>query len=284
VVAAWQLLQLGLSYAAISKRRTAGLLHRIYHGVYSVGHRRLTVDGRRMAAVLAGGPGAALGHHSAGAAWGLLRTTRTRFDVIRPGRGTLHRAGLHVHRTRRLPPADLTTLRGIPITTVARTLLDLGAVLDAHRLERAIHEAEVLGLLDMREIEATIARNNGHRGVGCLRAALAQPSPGTTRTELEDRFLGLCRRAGLPLPALNARIVTPEGTFEVDALWPAEKLIVELDGGAAHRTRRAFEDDRRRDAALAAAGYLVVRLTWRRVTEDAGEVARQLRRILALRR
>jgi very-short-patch-repair endonuclease len=174
-------------------------------------------------------------------------------------------------------------LRAIAITTVARTLLDLAAVLDAHRLERALHGAEVLELLDLREIEATIARNPGQRAVGRLRAALAQPSPGATRSQLEKRFLELCHHFDLLLPILNARIATAEGTFEVDTLWPAQKLIVELDGGAVHRTRRAFEEDRRRDAALAAEGYLVVRLTWTRIVEDAEGVVDELRRILAIR-
>ncbi|MEA2271603.1 MAG: hypothetical protein QOI98_311 [Solirubrobacteraceae bacterium] len=141
----------------------------------------------------------------------------------------------------------------------------------------------MLQLLDVGEIEATIARNNGHRGVGRLRAAMTEPSPGATREDLENHFLELCRNADLRIPALNARVATRDGTFEVDALWPDAKLIVELDGGAVHRTRRAFEEDRRRDAALAAEGYLVVRLTWRRITQEGPAVVDQLRRILAAR-
>jgi hypothetical protein len=283
-VISWaQLCGLGLTPRMIRYRVGIGRLHGLFAGVYTAGHQLLSLDGRRMAAVLACGPKAVLSGRAAAAAWGLMPGAPSRIDVLTPDRGRKGAAGIALHRARRLDPKDVTTLRGIPITTVARTLLDLAVVLNGHRLERAIHEAEVLQLLDMGAVGGCVNRSNGHRGTGRLLAAFSMPDPGDTRPGFEDLFLALWRPTKLPLPAFNAMVTTCARVYEVDVLWPDAKLVVELDGGAAHRTRRAFEGDRRRDAALAAEGYLVVRLTWRRLTEEGDAVIGELRRILALR-
>jgi very-short-patch-repair endonuclease/predicted transcriptional regulator of viral defense system len=277
VVSLAQLEAVGLGARGAQQRATRGRLHRIHLGVYAVGHAVLGADGRRMAAVLACGPEAVLSHRSAAAAWGLRPSDRARHEVSTPQRGRRSLPGIEVHGVRTLAHDDVTELRGIPMTTVARTLVDLAAVLPTPALERALREAEVLRVLDARAVLAA-ARNR--RGTARLRRVLAEPDPGPTRSALEERFLALCRRRGLPPPRLNVLV----GRLEVDALWPAERLIVELDGAAVHATRRAFDADRRRDAALVAAGYAVLRLTWLRVVYEADVVADEVRRALALRR
>jgi very-short-patch-repair endonuclease len=224
-----------------------------------------------------------LSHRSAAAAWGVRPTARARIEVTVPRQ--TGRAGppkVELHRVRRLAPDDVTHLRDIPMTTVARTLVDLAAVLTPDALRRAVHQAEVAQLLDVTAARAAIERAPGRAGTRRLRAVLSVPAPGRTRSELESAFLQLCRRAELPIPRIN-RHVDAGDLLEVDALWPDERLIAELDGGAAHRTTYAFENDRRRDAALAAHGYLVVRFTWQRITNAPQDVIGELRRILALR-
>jgi very-short-patch-repair endonuclease len=283
VVSSAQLRALGLGTRAVHHRAATGRLHRVHRGVYAVGHASLSLDARRMAAVLACGPVALLSHRSAAAAWGLRATSHARWDIATPRRGRRSLPGIELHEARGLAREDATTLRGIPITSVPRTLVDLAAVLPPGALERAVHEAEVLRLLDVTAVEAVLARSPGRRGTGRLRALVAKPSPGPTRSALEERFLGLCRRARLPAARLNAHVATAEALIEVDVLWPRHRVIVELDGAAAHHTRRAFHDDRRRDAALAAEGYVVVRLTWQRVTRERGAVVDELRRLLVLR-
>jgi very-short-patch-repair endonuclease len=283
VVSSAQLLTLGLDTRAVHHRAATGRLHRIHRGVYAVGHESLSFDARRMAAVLACGDEALLSHRSAAAAWGLRETSRARWDITTPRRGRRSLPGMDLHTARSLAPDDATVLRGIPITSVPRTLVDLAAVLSADALERVVHQAEVLRLLDVAAVGAVLARSAGRRGTGRLRVLLAQPSPGPTRSALEERFLGVIRAARLPTPRLNAHVATAESLVEVDVLWPRHRVIVELDGAAAHQTRGAFQADRRRDAALAAEGYVVVRLTWQRVTRERGDVVRQLRRLLDLR-
>jgi very-short-patch-repair endonuclease len=282
VVSLEQLRSLSLDARAVQQRASRGKLHRVHRGVYSVGHRLLSQDGAWMAAVLACGRGAVLSHRSAAAAWGLRPTSRARIEVTieRSRRGP---ARVEAHRVRALAADDVTTLRAIPITTVARTLVDLAAVLPAHALERAVHEAEVLRLLDTTTVHQAMTRAPGRRGLARLGHLLSVPSPGPTRSAFEDRFRTLCRDGELPTPRMNTHVRAGNDLIEVDALWPDTRLIVELDGAAAHHTARAFHDDRRRDAALAAHGYQVIRLTWQRVTEEPEAVRDELRRIHALR-
>jgi hypothetical protein len=173
---------------------------------------------------------------------------------------------------------DVAVRDGIPVTSVARTLLDLSEVVDLRRLERAFEEAERLRLLDLRAIELTCERNPGRRGLRALRVLLGvlRPAP-HTRSELERRFLRFCRDTGLPPPAANVIVAG----LEVDALWSERKLVVELDGYAVHHTRGAFERDRTRDATLQLAGYRVLRVTARRLAEEPRVLAETLRRLLA---
>jgi very-short-patch-repair endonuclease len=178
---------------------------------------------------------------------------------------------------RHLDPADVTEHRGIPTTSVARTLLDLAEVIPFTQLNRALEAAERQELLDMRSIEDLLARSNGRRGTGRLRRALADHHDADLRSDLEARFLDLCRDAGLPLPATNVLV---EG-FLVDAVWREQRLIVELDGYEFHRTRAAFERDRRRDGILVGSGYRVLRFTHLMVERDPDHVVAPLRSFLA---
>jgi hypothetical protein len=155
----------------------------------------------------------------------------------------------------------------MPITTIPRTLLDLAATIQPHRLERALAQAERLQLYDRRDIEDVIARANGHRGKAILAHATAR-DPKFTRSELEAWFLALVRDAALPEPLTNLSLTAPDHPrLEVDFCWPSYRLIVELDGWDTHRTRAAFESDRRRDAALQAVGWRVLRFTRRTEAE-----------------
>jgi REase_MTES_1575 len=278
VVGHWQLRRLGLTRGEIESKLRRGLLHRVFLGSYAVGHPVLGISGRRLAAVLACGPGSLLSHREAAAHWGLLRVSRTAVDVTAPGRSRHRRPGIDVHLPRRLEECDGTERDGIPVTTVARTLLDLAEVVDGHRLARALEESERIGLFDMTAVLDVCARARGRRGLRPLRRALGayvEPPP-LIRSELERQFAALCRGAGLPRPAFNAIV---EG-MEVDAVWESYRLAVELDGRSFHATRAAFERDRRRDAALVVAGYRVLRISARRLREDRRGVIADLRRLL----
>jgi very-short-patch-repair endonuclease/predicted transcriptional regulator of viral defense system len=265
VVARDQLVRIGYGADAIDFRIDRGRLHVVHRGVYAAGHPGLSLRGRWMAAVLCAGPAAVLSHRSAAALWGLMKPSAHPTEVT----ATAERKhpGLRTHVTS-LTAADRTIHDGIPVTSVARTLLDLAAVAPG-RLDRALEESERLELFDLREVEELLARSRGRRGVARLRIALAvYREPVFSRSELERRFLRLVRRESLPLLAMNCNVAG----HEVDALWPEEQLIVELDGYEYHRTRRAYEDDRLRDDNLALAGHDVVRLTWSRLNEpDLGD-------------
>jgi very-short-patch-repair endonuclease len=260
VVARAQLLSRGVSTAVVDAWVQRGRLHRVHQGVYALGHTALRPEGHRLAAVLACGPGAVLSHRTAAAHWGLLTTDQTRIDVTAP-RGRHGAPGIRLHRTRSLDAQDTTTHQGIPTTTVHRTLLDVAAMARGGELERAVAQAERLRMYDHRAIQATIARANGHRGVGLLRCATSR-TPKWTRNEWEAEFLQLLRDAGLPEPKTNEPLHAPGyGHCEPDYHWPEHRVIVELDGFETHGTRAAFHADRAKDAALTASGHRVLRFT-----------------------
>ncbi|MGZ6272412.1 MAG: DUF559 domain-containing protein [Candidatus Limnocylindrales bacterium] len=243
--------------------------------MFAVGHARLRVEGRRLAAVLACGPRAVLSHRSAAAQWGLLATEHIRIDVTAP-RSRDGVPGIRLHTSRSLDARDTTTHEEIPITTIARTLLDLAGTVRADRLERALSQAERLQLYDHRAITDVIARNNGHRGTGALARATAQ-EPKLTRSELEAIFLALVRRAGLPEPETNSSLDAPDPPgLEPDFYWPSLRLVVETDGWETHKTKAAFKSDRRKDAALTCAGYRVMRFTYEDVVYEPDTVVARL--------
>jgi very-short-patch-repair endonuclease len=197
-------------------------------------------------------------------------------------RRVVDRPGLDVHRTTILPSDDVTVVAGVPVTTVARTLVDLAGAVPRDHLARALREAERLWAVDVDAIEAAAHRLRTRRGRGhaVLRAVLAEHAARgmqLTRSVLEDRFLALLAARGLPRPRTNVHI---EG-YEVDACWPAARLVVELDGWEHHRTRAAFERDREKANALIASGWTVLRFTHRDVAERPTATARRLATLLS---
>jgi very-short-patch-repair endonuclease len=250
VVTIAQLNRAGLLRPAVSRRVAAGRLHRVHRGVYAVGHRGLSKEGRWMAAVLACGDGAVLSHRSAAELWELLPTSPGAVHVTVPGRsgGRRKRHGLRIHRSS-LPTCDSTARSGIPVTTPARTIADLKRSVRAATARKAIREAEFRGL-DLGDTDAD-----------------------HTRSELERAFLRLCRRHGLPEPEVNVRV----GRFTVDFLWREQRLAVETDGYRAHRGRQAFEDDRERELVLGMLGIRLRRFTDRQVHSRAAQVAAAVR-------
>jgi predicted transcriptional regulator of viral defense system len=281
VISLPQLQCLGLSARAVRDRVAAGRLTRIHRGVYAVGHGRLTLRGHWMAAVLAYGPKAVLSHRSAAALHGIRPDNRPKTDVTLPSRSARPRPRIEVHASTTLEPADVTTVDGIPCTSLARTLLDLAEVVEKRAVEKAINQAEAMRRFDLRAVEEVLSRAAGRRGAAVLKRVLAEyEGPTLTDRELEDRFLALCRSASVPRPAVNEWITLDGGVaYKADFLWRAERLIVETDGWGSHGTRQAFENDRRRDRRLSVAGWTVVRFTWRDVEREPGEVTETLVRL-----
>lgn len=276
-------LKLGYSKSAVKREVAAGRLHRVHHGVYAVGHTDLSKHGEALAAVLAVGPGSLLSYWSAGWLWGLIATWREPFHVTATGPRRLRdRTPVRVHRARNLVGDDRGFEEGIPVTSPARTYLDLAEVAKPRRLPGLLKRGEDLKILDYYEVLAVCERSRGHRGAKPLTAALGayRPTPRVTRSDLERDFVALVAAAGLPLPSSNYVV----GAHELDAYWPAVGLAVELDTFATHGTRVSFESDRRRDAELAAVGITVVRVTESRLAADPAGVVAQLARMLAARR
>lgn len=281
VVARPQLLAMAVSPSMIEGRLTVGTLIRLHRGVYAVGHRRLRIEGHWLAAVLAVGDGAALSHREAAALHELRPSNRSRIDVTTAARGRRRQVGIELHRTRSLDPHDITTVAGIPVTTVARTLVDLAGVVPRDHLAKALREAEHRRVADLHEIEDAMRRTKNRPGQGQanLRAVLAEHRRrGTqlTRSVLEDRFIALLDAHGLPRPLTNA----PVHGHEVDAFWPARRLVVELDGWARHKDRQAFQHDRDKGNALTAAGCTVLRFTHDDVVRRPAEIAERVRALL----
>ena len=279
VVSLAQLSAIGMTRNAVSRRLRAGRLHRLHRGVYAVGHDALTSKARDLAAVLSCGPEAVLSHRSAALRWAFVRHAPY-YEVTVAGR-RLRRPGIVVRDTTSLAAEDRAVLDAIPVTSPARTLVDLAEVLTERRLADAVHEAEVQRVLDLREVERALARVSGRPSRHKLRRAIAAygDGPPMTRTEAERRFVALCEAHSVPRPQVNVLI----GTYEVDFHWPGAKLVMEVDGGATHHTRKAFQTDRSRDRALATEGIQVLRVTWRDLADGAG-LAREVLRVLGERR
>jgi hypothetical protein len=233
--------------AAVADRR---------HGVVAARHL--------LAPASAAGPDAALSHRSAAALWGIRPTARPQIEVTAPRRS---RHGIQVHQAR-LARDEVTVHDGIPVTTPARTLVDLAAVLRPDQLKQAVNEAEILRLP-----YPDLSRYKGRRGVSALRT---RAEPVMTRSRLERDFIGFLDAHGLPTPLVNR----PLNGREPDFRWPEQKLIAELDGFGTHGTRQAFEDDRARDRRLLIAGRRVIRITFRQLQEQPGTVAGDLAQLL----
>jgi hypothetical protein len=278
VLARVQLLDAGLSAGAITRRIAAHRLRPIHRGVYALGHRRLSSDGRMVAALLAAGPGSVISHLAAAEHWGIPATPSRVIDVT--GNGG-RRGGIRFHEAK-LDAREVTTRRGVAVTTVPRTLLDLAGDCPGV-LDRALREALYRRLTSPTALNAFIDAHAARRGVTRLRAALgeATEAPGITRSGLEDAFIAFCVEAGLPRPETNVIFRVGDRTIEADCVWREQRLIVEPDGFAAHSSRQSFEADRRRDRALNVAGWRVIRVTDRQLAAERRSLAADLTALLA---
>jgi very-short-patch-repair endonuclease len=238
-----QLREAGLTDGQVRSRVRRGQLHRVHRGVYAVGHARLSGPGRLWAATLA--TAAPLSHRTAAALWDLLPWPSGPIDVTTPRRGK-PMAGIRVHESRTLTPDAVTRdpQLGLPVTTPSRTIIDLAAILTAHRLERVCHRARQLGLLDAGSLQPPPGRPS--RNLRAALATLADAQPQITRSAAEEAFLQIIADLRLPPPHVNE----PYGPYVPDFRWPELDLIIEIDGRGTHLTPTAFEEDRERDARL----------------------------------
>jgi Protein of unknown function (DUF559)/Transcriptional regulator, AbiEi antitoxin len=275
VVALWQLMRLGISRATIYRWLSRGYLQQVHPGVFAVGHVALGIEGRLAAALFHAGTGSALSHTTSAWWWGLWPDAPGDIHVSVPSRRR-STPGVVVHARR---TCDRAWVRRLPATTVNQTLLDCASMLPLGDVRRCLAEADFQDLLDAREAEAIAGR--GRPGSRRLLQALREylPEIARTRSQLERGFLELCQRFGVEMPEVNVFIEA----FLVDAVWRDQRVIVELDGGAAHSSPAQMERDRQRDLVLRAAGYTVLRYTWQMVTREPERVTADLMRTLNAR-
>ena len=258
VVTREQLLAAGITSDEIKHRLSLGALLREHRGIYRVGHRAPSVEARYLAAVWACGDGAVLSGRAAAHLWGLIKGRAPAPEVTAPKLRRVEGVA-----TKRSQAIEATTHRGIPITTVPRTLVDLAAHLTLDALARACHEAGVKHDTTPRQVEAILAKRGRTRGAARLRA-VTSGDVHVTLSKLERAFLKLLREAGLPLPQTNKRA---HGR-RVDCRWPDHRLTVELDSYRYHRSRHAWEQDRRREREARARGDEFRRYTYGDVLES----------------
>jgi Transcriptional regulator, AbiEi antitoxin len=271
---------LGYSRSAVYRAVGAGRLHRLYPGVFAVGHTNLSPHGRCLAAVLTSGPDALLSHVSAAWLWDLTKTSPLPASVSTP----LHRRRrprIRLHEARSLAAEDRALREGIPVTSLPRTLLDLAATVRFEWLEKMVERSEDLELFDLRAVDDLLERTVGHHGHARLRRAIALYKPSSfTRSTLEKRFLELCLEASLPQPRTNFVL---HGS-ELDCYWPEFRFAVELDVYETHGSRAAFERDRKRQEDLLLIGIASTRVTGPRLDREPGDVMTRIARLLAQRR
>ncbi len=257
-----------------------GQLHRLRTGVYAVGHTNLSRHGKCLGAVLGCGRGALLSHWSAAWLWGLMPTNPVPIHVTTPI-PRHKRLGLMIHRSRTFSGEDRDLREGIPVTSVARTALDLAARVRRQSINRYLQRAEMEELFDLAAFHSVLDRNRGHRGRKPLRRALElyEPPP-FTRSKLEERFFELVLAHGLPRPAANYF----EAGYELDVYWPELRFAVELDVFETHGSRLSFEEDRLRQEELKLAGVEMTRVTGPRLKREPGRVVKRVERLLAMRR
>jgi very-short-patch-repair endonuclease len=271
-----ELRECGLTRDAVAVRVRNGHLHPVHRGVYAVGHANLQLEARFLAAVKACGPDAVVSHFSAAAVWEFLEWTERYPEVTVVGPGTRTHPRLRVHRTSKLHPRDAARWEGIPITSPARTLLDLASVLDERALRRIVRRAQSVGQTNIRQLVDVMARLGPRRGVRKL-ARIVASGPAPTRTELEDVVLDLILHGGLAHPDVNRPLVIDGRRVVPDFRWAAQRLVVEADGAAWHHNKLAREDDAERQALLEAHGERVLRVTWEQALARPAQTLRRIR-------
>jgi very-short-patch-repair endonuclease len=280
VVSIRQLRRLGYTHSSVQKGVAGGRLHRLHQGVFAVGHTNLSLHGRCLAAVLASGPRSLLSHYSAGWLLGLMATRPVPVHVT-ASIPRKRRDGVRIHRSETLIDRDRSLEEGIPVTSVARTALDLAAALRFRNLRRLIRRSEELNVFDLADFRSVLARNQGHRGAAPLSRALAvYEPPRLTRSEFEREFAGLAEQFGLPAFATNFNAAG----YELDVYWPELRFGVELDVYATHGAPEPFEEDRRRAEDLKLAGVELTRVTAYRLEHEPRQVMERVGRLLDQRR
>jgi very-short-patch-repair endonuclease len=269
-----ELRRAGITTKEIRTRRKRGSLLVVFRGVYRVGHAAPSVEATYMAAVKACGKGAVLRGRPAGFHFGILRGGPPPAEVVAPTERRIKEVS--VKRSRKLDPRDCTVWRGIPVTSLPRTLVDLAAVLDEQALAQAVHEASVRHGITPAQVHAVLRRNPNAKGAQKLRSVLDGTTP-LLLSRLERGFRRLLKRHKLPLPQTNTRI---DGRY-VDCRWPRHKLTVELDGYRSHSSRHAWEADRRREREAYARGDAFRRYTWADVFEDQKAMLGELSGLLS---
>ncbi len=273
-----QLLARGLGRKAIAYWRQAGRLHVVFRGVYSYGCGVLPPWGREQAALLACGERAFLSHLTSGALWGLIPDPPKEPNVSLLNGEGWPRIGICVHRVAAVDPRELRRKDGLPLSSPARALIEIAATAAKDELEQGFDQAFARKLVFARELRAVLACHPGSRGSARLRALLDEgENHGMTRSWGERRLRALLRKVGLVQPEANAQI----GPYVVDFVWRELRLIVEFDGFDFHNGRQMFESDRERDAALKAAGWEVIRFTWRQLQYQPELVMFRLGQIMA---
>ena len=281
VVAVGQLRALGISPSGISRRVRQGRLHRLHQGVYTAGTPLLSPLGARAGAVLAYGAGARASHTSAAAGWDVDSGPGGDEHVTLPApRRGRPRPGVRVHHSAVVHPEDEAVVDGIAVTSLARTLTDLGDVVRADRVRRAFLAAERARIVDIDAIERAIERGKGRRGARVLREVVDAYDPRwqETRSELELMMLDALAGSGLPEPEVNVWVAS---RFIVDFLWRAQRLAVETDGSWAHGTANARRADARRDQTLRRMGLTVLRVSYTDVSRRPGDVVARIATALA---
>lgn len=267
-----QILGAGISEPTLRRWIADGYLHPELPRVYAVGHCAGVIESDLSAALLYAGPGAALSHATAVWWWGLLDHPPELIEISTPRR-CRSLDGIRVHRERHVARV---IHNGLAVSTASQALLDFAAVAHRNRLRYVLANAEYHDLLDLDELRSLTGR--GIAGSAAINKALQRHRPqlAYTRSELERRLLHLCEAHGLPLPTFNVHVLG----WLVDAVWPDQRVLVEVDGYRGHRSPAQLERDHQRDLQLRAAGYLVLRYTWRQITRTPAAVVADLGRQL----
>jgi Protein of unknown function (DUF559)/Transcriptional regulator, AbiEi antitoxin len=289
VVSLEQLRKAGISRHAASTRSQAGGLHRVHRGVYTVGHRAVSRNTLLRAALLVCGEGAVISHGTAAAFQGLWEKPPRLIDVTVPVEAGRKIDGIRCRRCRYPAAEEVELVGGIAVTTVARTLVDLAGIVGSATLKKTVGRAAIRRKLGLDAVDLAIHNAKHRRGLKALELALV-PYRGKdgeapdVRSDFETLVLPELLDRGLPRPGCNAPLSIGGERLLVDFLWEQEQVVVETDGRETHETPEAFQIDRRRDQFLAAAGYRVLRITWRQIHDERAAVLDRVAEALSLRR
>ena len=274
-----QLIAAGISRSAVGRMIDGGFLRPVHHAVYAVGHSAPSPLADETAALLACGEHTALSHHTAAVLLKLIPERDGAIHVTIRGKYGSRPDGVRVHRSNTLTQSEVRPVDGLPVTSPARTLIDVGQELDGWSFEHAVEEALTQKMVTERELRTAARKSRGRRGATRLVAVLdSWREPGITRSMAERRFRGLIRAAQLPAPLTNVRV----HGYSLDAYWPDLGVVVEVQGYKFHSGRAAFERDSRKGAKLTAAGLTVIYVTWRQMEEEPYAVVARVAQVLAL--